>query len=76
MVICARCKKNIASVFITRLENGETKNEGICLKCAKELGIKPVSDMMEKMGISAEDLDRMDMEMQGLIESVSEAEEE
>ncbi|MBR4941806.1 MAG: ATP-dependent Clp protease ATP-binding subunit, partial [Clostridia bacterium] len=63
MVICARCKKNIASVFITRLENGETKNEGICLKCAKELGIKPVSDMMEKMGISEDDLENMSKEM-------------
>ena len=72
MVICARCKKNIASVFITRLENGETKNEGICLKCAKELGIKPVSDMMEKMGISEDDLENMSKEMMTALSAVNE----
>ncbi|MBQ1224321.1 MAG: ATP-dependent Clp protease ATP-binding subunit [Oscillospiraceae bacterium] len=71
MVICARCKKNIASVFITRLENGETKNEGICLKCAKELGIKPVSDMMEKMGISEDDLENMSKEMMTALAAVN-----
>ncbi|MBE6937073.1 MAG: ATP-dependent Clp protease ATP-binding subunit [Ruminococcaceae bacterium] len=73
MVICARCKKNIASVFITRLENGETKNEGICLKCARELGIKPVSDMMEKMGISEDDLENMSKEMMTALSATSEA---
>ena len=46
-------------VFITRMEDGKTVNEGICLKCARELGIKPVNDMLEKMGISEEDFDRM-----------------
>ena len=50
--ICSRCKKNVAVVFITRLEHGSTQNEGLCLKCAKELGIKPIDDMMKKMGIS------------------------
>ncbi|MBQ5973895.1 MAG: ATP-dependent Clp protease ATP-binding subunit [Oscillospiraceae bacterium] len=75
MVICARCKKNIASVFITRMENGETKNEGICLKCASELGIKPVSDMMEKMGISPEDLDKMSAEMMTALAAANENDE-
>ena len=54
--LCSRCKKNVAVIFITRLEGGQTKNEGLCLKCAKEMGIKPVEDMMQKMGISDEDL--------------------
>ena len=45
--LCSRCKKNYAVIFITKIENGETKNEGLCLKCAKELGIKPVDDMMQ-----------------------------
>jgi ATP-dependent Clp protease ATP-binding subunit ClpA len=53
----------VAVVFVTRIENGETKNEGLCLKCAKELGIKPVEDMMQKMGISDEDLDGITNEM-------------
>ena len=57
MELCSRCHKRMAVVYMTRLgENGETVTEGICLKCAKELGIKPVEDMMQKMGISDEDL--------------------
>ncbi len=60
---CARCKKNIAVVFINKQENGKTVNEGICLKCAKELGIKPVNDLMERFGISDDDLDAMSNEL-------------
>lgn len=52
--LCSRCHKNPAVVFITKIENGETKNEGLCLKCAKELHIGPVEDMMHKMGITEE----------------------
>ena len=47
--LCSRCKKNIAVIFITKIENGKTTNEGICLKCASELGLKPVNDIMERM---------------------------
>ena len=47
--ICARCKKNVAVVFITKMENGKTVNEGLCLKCAKELNIRPVEDLMQLM---------------------------
>ncbi len=61
--LCARCKKNVAVVFITRIENGVSRNEGICLKCARELGIKPVEDMMQKMGINDDDLDGLNNEM-------------
>ena len=57
--LCSRCKKNLAVVFVTKIENGVTKNEGLCLKCAKELGIKPVSDMMERFGITDSDLENM-----------------
>ena len=67
MELCSRCKKRVAVVFVTRFEGGKTLNEGICLKCAKELGIKPVESMIEKMGLSDEDLDRMDMEMDSMI---------
>ncbi len=69
MELCARCKKRLAVVYIQRLENGESKSEGICLKCAKDLGIKPINDMMAKMGIGEEELDRLDEEMEGLVES-------
>ena len=57
----------MAVVFVTRFDGEKTVNEGICLRCAKELGIKPVENMIEKMGLSDEDLDRMDTEMEELI---------
>ena len=65
MPICARCKKNMAVVFITKMENGKTVNEGLCLKCAKELGIKPVNDLLEKFGLKDEDLDGLTPEALG-----------
>ncbi|MGI5933616.1 MAG: ATP-dependent Clp protease ATP-binding subunit [Lawsonibacter sp.] len=61
--LCSRCRKNVAVIFISKLEGGETKNEGLCLKCARELGIKPIDDMMKKMGISDDDLDNLTNEM-------------
>ncbi len=61
--MCSRCGKNVAVVFITKIENGQTKNEGLCLKCARELHIKPVDDMIEKMGISDEDLESISSDM-------------
>ena len=61
--LCSRCQKNVAVIFITKLEAGQTKNEGLCLKCARELGIKPIDDMMKKMGISDEELDNLTNEM-------------
>ena len=61
--ICSRCNKNVAVVFITKIEDGKSVNEGLCLKCAKELGIKPVQDMMDNMGISDEELDGISNEM-------------
>ncbi len=59
MQICARCKKRPAMVFITRLDNGKSINEGLCLFCAKELGIQPVNDMLRKMGVDDEDMDNI-----------------
>ena len=60
----------MAVVFINRIENGETRQEGICIKCARELGIKPVDDIISKMGLSDEDVDRMTEEMADIMESV------
>ncbi len=56
---CARCNKRPAMVFITRLENGKTVNEGICVICAKEIGIKPIGDMLDRMGVDEDDMDAM-----------------
>ena len=63
--LCTKCKKNMAVVFITKIENGQTINEGYCLKCAKELGLKPVDDMIRRMGLTDEDLDDLSGEMLG-----------
>jgi len=61
--LCTRCKKRVAVVFISKIEKGETVNEGLCLKCAKELGLPQVNDMMRRMGITDEDLDMISDEM-------------
>ena len=68
--MCSRCGKNVAVVFITKMEGNETKNEGLCLKCARELHIKPVDEMMEKMGISDEDLDSLSGDMMNALNGV------
>ena len=61
--LCSRCKKNVAVVYISRMENGQTVNEGLCLKCARDLGLPQVDDMMKRMGISDEELDTLNSEM-------------
>ena len=71
MQLCARCKKRPAMVFITRLENEKSVNEGICLLCAKELGIKPVNDMLRSMGISDEEISGMSDSIEGMMESIN-----
>jgi len=67
--VCARCKKRPAMVFITRIDNGNSVNEGLCLNCASELGIKPVNDMLKKMGIDEEAIQGMSAEIDGLMET-------
>ena len=65
--LCSRCNKNVAVIFITKIENGKSTNEGLCLKCAKDLGIKQVDDMVKQMGISDEDLDNLSGEMMSML---------
>ncbi|MBQ0125239.1 MAG: ATP-dependent Clp protease ATP-binding subunit [Clostridiales bacterium] len=67
MQLCSRCHKRMAVVFITKFENNEAKNEGLCLKCAKELGIPQVKDILDKMGISDDQLDSIDGEIEALM---------
>ena len=62
--LCSRCKKNVAVVFISRMnEKNEMVNEGLCLKCAAQLGLPQVEDMMKRMGITPEDLENINNEM-------------
>ena len=64
--MCTKCKKNIAVVFITKIENGVTMNEGYCLKCARGLGIPQIDSAVKQMGISEEDLDTLTDEMSSM----------
>lgn len=67
MQLCSRCHKRAAVVFITKFENGKSVQEGLCLRCAKELGITQVDNVLQNMGISDEDIDNMENEMNALI---------
>lgn len=67
-MLCSRCKKRVAVVFMTRMENGKTINEGLCLQCAKELGIGPVNELMEKMGITVDEIENMNDQLMGMID--------
>ena len=68
--LCCKCKKNVAVVYVTKLEAGKTTSEGYCLKCARELGLQPVDDMMKRMGLTDEDLDGLNNEMMGALQNM------
>ena len=75
-MLYSRCKKRLAVIYMTRLENGQTISEGLCLKCAKELGLKPVDDLMNKMGLSEEDLDKVSDQMMEAMGDLEEGDED
>jgi len=64
--MCVKCKKNVAVVFITKIENGVTMNEGYCLRCARSLGIPQIEDAVKQMGFSEDDLDTLSDEMSSM----------
>ena len=68
-MLCVRCKKRPAIVFVQKLEAGEAKSEGYCLSCARELGIKPGDDIMKQFGISDQDLEAMEERFAGMMEN-------
>ena len=71
--MCIKCKKNIAVLFITKIENGVSMNEGYCLKCARSLGIPQIDEAVRQMGISEEELDMMTDEMGSFFGQIDEA---
>ena len=73
--LCSRCKKNVAVVFISKMDGDHTINEGLCLKCAKDLGLPQVDDMMKRMGISDEDLETISQEMMNAMTGVENIED-
>ena len=68
--LCAKCKKNIAVVFITKMENGATLNEGYCIKCARTLGIPQIDQAVQQMGFSEEELDNLSDEMSSMFAQI------
>ncbi len=74
--MCTKCKKNIAVVFITKIENGVTMNEGYCLRCARSLGIPQIDAAVKQMGISEEDLDALSDEMVSMFGQKEESDED
>ncbi|MDY5940041.1 MAG: AAA family ATPase [Eubacteriales bacterium] len=69
-MMCSRCHKRLAVVFVTRVENGQTVNEGYCLQCAKEIGIKPLNDMLSNMGLTGSDVDRLSNDVENLMNTM------
>ena len=74
--MCTKCKKNIAVVFITKIENGATMNEGYCLRCARSLGIPQIDAAVKQMGFSEEDLDNLTDEMSNMFGQLDGAEDD
>ena len=74
--LCTKCKKNIAVVFITKVENGVAMNEGFCLKCARSLGIPQIDAAVKQMGFSEEDLDNLSDEMSSMFSQNEEGDED
>jgi ATP-dependent Clp protease ATP-binding subunit ClpA len=67
-MLCSRCHERIAMIFVTKLENGETKQEGYCLKCARELHIPHVQDVLDRFGVSDDELDAISNQMSEMID--------
>ena len=72
-MVCIRCQKRPAIIFVQRMENGQMKNEGYCLHCARELHIKPVEDLMKQFGMSDEDMDNMEDRMENMMQELGDS---
>ena len=69
-MMCSKCHKRIAVVFVSKIENGQAVNEGFCLPCANQLGIKPINDMLSNMGLSGQDLERLSSDVENLMDNM------
>ena len=68
-LLCSKCKKRPAVVFVSDANNPSAGSKGYCLVCAKEMGMKPVTEIMEKMGISEDDIEQLQDQMDGIMDS-------
>ena len=71
MILCSRCKKRPAVVFITSQQGNQKKNEGLCMVCAKELNIPQISEYMKHMGITDEELEQLSDQMMDMMDGDS-----
>ena len=69
-MMCSKCHKRVAVVFVSRIENGQSVNEGYCLPCANQLGIKPINDMLSNMGLTGQDIERLSNDVDNLVENM------
>ena len=72
-MVCVRCKKRTAVVFIQRMDNGKPVQEGYCLTCAREMHIQPVDDLMKQFGMSDQDLENMEERMSSFLQEAAES---
>ena len=70
MEMCVKCGQRPAVMFITKMEGGKTSTDGYCLSCARELGLKPVNNMLDKFGISDDQIETINEQMNEFIESM------
>ena len=70
MMMCSICNKNIAVVFVTKIINGKQTQEGMCISCAKKQGIQPVNQLIEQTGMSEEDIDNLNKQVNNLMDDI------
>ena len=75
-VLCSRCNERPAVVFISKIENGKTVPEGLCLQCAMEMNIGPIKQMMDSMGITEDDVNALSEQMEGMFDAMPDDDEE
>ena len=71
MVMCSKCHKRVATVFVTKVENGQRRTEGLCMRCAKEMGLptdQMMGNVMGKLGITPDQIENLEEELKGLME--------
>ena len=70
MNLCSKCNKNPAVLFITKMEGNKTTNEGLCLTCAKALGIAPINQMIANFGVNDDELDNLNEQMSEFMDNM------
>lgn len=70
MKLCSACKKNVAIIFTTKMDNGKTEMNGLCIDCAKKMGIPVIDQLMQQTGMSKEDVDNLTEQMNGMFQGM------